>query len=62
MCVRPNWLAASPSEADNCGENNFSSHDRMAVLGVVPGKECLAMDSGFFDAAKALRGWESRSH
>ena len=27
----------------------------MAVLAVVPGKECLAMASGVFDAAKALR-------
>ena len=27
----------------------------MAVLSVVPGKECLAMASGVFDAAKALR-------
>ena len=27
----------------------------VAVLGVVPGKECLAMASGVFDAAKALR-------
>ena len=28
---------------------------RMAVLGVVPGKECLAMASGVFYAAKAVR-------
>ena len=27
----------------------------MAVLAVVPGKECLAMAPGVFDAAKALR-------
>ena len=27
----------------------------MAVLAVVPGEECLAMASGIFDAAKALR-------
>ena len=27
----------------------------MAVLGVVPSKECLAMAPGVFDAAKALR-------